>query len=217
MVLTSKTIFENLIFGYIIGMMNGIMIRTVFVLSMLLIIPMSGYAHAEHIFNPEAYAQYLDISQLESEKVTFTFDEKSYDIYYGYRGSLDDMSSHTSYPVLSSMDINQENKSVDIVMESVPGKTDFWVRVPDEVLYAENEKFTVIVDGVDTRYDLMKFPADHVVGFIIDVDTKNIEIIGTRVIPEFGAYAVMILGISIVGLVLFARKFSFGNNLPRLN
>jgi hypothetical protein len=52
-------------------------------------IPASSLAFAEHIFNPEAYAQYLDISQLESEKVTFTFDEKSYDIYYGYRGSLD--------------------------------------------------------------------------------------------------------------------------------
>ncbi|MFB5616948.1 MAG: PEFG-CTERM domain-containing protein, partial [Nitrosopumilus sp.] len=61
-----------------------------------MIIPASSYAFAEHIFNPEAYAQYLDISQLESDKVTFTFDEKSYDIYYGYKGSLDDMSSNTS-------------------------------------------------------------------------------------------------------------------------
>ncbi len=193
------------------------MIKILLVLSAILIIPVSTFAYAEHIFNPDAYAQHLDISQLESEKVTFTFDEKSYDIYYGYRGSLDDMSSNTSYPILSSMNINQENKSIEIVMESVPGKTDFWVRVPDEVLYAENEKFTVLVDGVDTRYDLMKFPTDHVVGFIIDVDAKNIEIIGTRVIPEFGAYATLILAISIVGLVFFARKFSFGNSLPRIN
>ena len=185
------------------------------VLLTMVIIPTNVYA--EHVLDIKAFGQYLDISQLESDKVTFVFDEKSYDIYYGYRGSLDDMSSHTSYPVLSSMNINEENKSIDIVMESVPEKTDFWVRVPDEVLYAENEKFTVIVDGVDTRYDLMKFPTDHVVGFIIDEDTETIEIIGTRVIPEFGAYATLILAISIVGLVFFARKFSFGNSLPRIN
>ena len=185
------------------------------VLLTMVIIPTNVYA--EHVLDIEAFGQYLDISQLESDKVTFVFDEKSYDIYYGYRGSLDDMSSHTSYPVLSSMNINEENKSIDIVMESVPEKTDFWVRVPDEVLYAENEKFTVLVDGVDTRYDLMKFPTDHVVGFIIDEDTETIEIIGTRVIPEFGAYATLILAISIVGLVFFARKFSFGNSLPRIN
>ena len=185
------------------------------VLLTMVIIPTNVYA--EHVLDIEAFGQYLDISQLESDKVTFVFDEKSYDIYYGYRGSLDDMSSHTSYPVLSSMNINEENKSIDIVMESVPEKTDFWVRVPDEVLYAENEKFTVLVDGVDTRYDLMKFPTDHVVGFIIDEDTETIEIIGTRVIPEFGAYATLILAISIVGLVFFVRKFSFGNSFPRIN
>lgn len=194
-----------------------LMIKILFMLSFLLIIPASSYAFAEHIFNPEAYAQYLDISQLESDKVPFTFDEKSYDIYYGYKGSLDDMSSNTSFPILSSMDINQENKSIEIVMESVPKKTDFWVRMPDDVIYAENEKFTVLVDGVDTRYDLMKFPTDHVIGFIIDDNTKNIEIIGTRVIPEFGAYATLILAISIVGLVFFARRLSFGNSLPRIN
>ena len=185
------------------------------VLLTMVIIPTNVYA--EHVLDIEAFGQYLDISQLESDKVTFVFDEKSYDIYYGYRGSLDDMSSHTSDPVLSSMNINEENKSIDIVMESVPEKTDFWVRVPDEVLYAENEKFTVLVDGVDTGYDLMKFPTDHVVGFIIDEDTETIEIIGTRVIPEFGAYATVILAISVIGLVFFARKFSFGNSLPRIN
>ncbi|KFM15735.1 hypothetical protein AAA799D11_01086 [Marine Group I thaumarchaeote SCGC AAA799-D11] len=127
------------------------------------------------------------------------------------------MSSHSSYPTLSSMEINEENKSIDIVMEAVPEKTDFWIRVPDDVLYAENERFTVLVDGIDTGYDLMKFPTDHVIGFIIYGDTKNIEIIGTRIIPEFGAYATLILAISIVGLVFFARKSTFGNSLPRIN
>lgn len=185
------------------------------ILLTVLILPTNVYA--EHVLDFEAFAQYLDISQLESDKITFVFDEKSYDIYYGYRGSLDDMSSNASYPVLSSMEINQENKSIEITMESVPEKTDFWVRMPDDVIYAENEKFTVLVDGVDTRYDLMKFPADHVIGFIIDEDAKNIEIIGTRVIPEFGAYATLILIISITGLIFFARKPSFGNHLPRIN
>ena len=195
--------------------MQGRYFALIAVLLTMVIIPTNVYA--EHVLAIDAFGQYLDISQLESDKVTFVFDEKEYDIYYGYSGSLDDMSSSASDPVLSSMDINQENKSIDIVMESVPEKTDFWVRVPDEVLYAENEKFTVLVDGIDTGYDLMKFPTDHVVGFIIDEDTETIEIIGTRVIPEFGAYATVILAISVIGLVFFARKFSFGNSLPRIN
>jgi predicted secreted protein with PEFG-CTERM motif len=193
------------------------MIRFVFLILLLLIIPASSNAFAEHVFNPEAYAQYLDVSQLEAEKVTFTFDEKSYDIYYGYHGSLDSMGSDTEFPVLSSMKINQERKSIEIVMESVPEKTDFWVRTPEDVLYADGEKFKVLVDGVDTGYDLMKFPNDYVVGIVISEDAKNIEIIGTRIIPEFGAYAILILGISVLGLVYFARKSSIVSQWTRIN
>ena len=164
-----------------------------------------------------AFAQYLDISQLESDKVTLQFGEKSYDLYYGYRGSLDSMDSDYLYPTLSSMHIDEERKSLEITLSDVPEPTDFWVRMPFDVITAENEKFTVLVDGVDTRYDLMKFPNDYVVGFIITEETKNIEIVGTSVIPEFGAYSVLILAISIIGLVVLARKASFGNNLPRIN
>lgn len=193
------------------------MFKILFAFFLLLMMPTSSIAFAEHIFNPEAHAQFLDISQLESDKVTFTFDDKSYDIYYGYRGSLDSMGSDEQYPVLSTMKINEERKSIEIVMEEVPEKTDFWVRTPEDVLYAEGEKFKVLVDGVDTGYDLMKFPNDYVVGFVISEDAKNIEIIGTRVIPEFGAYSVLILCVGIVGLVYFTRKFSFGNSLPRIN
>ena len=195
----------------------GLLIRIVFLLFLLLIFPTSTHAFAEHIFNPEAYAQYLDISQIESEKVTFVFDEKSYDIYYGYRGSLDSMGSDSTYPVLESMNINQESKSIEIIMEDVPEKTDFWVRIPDDVLYAEGEKFTVLVDGVDTGYDLMKFPNDHIIGLIISEDTKNIEIVGTMVIPEFGAYAILVLGISIMMLVYFVRNSSLAPSWTRIN
>ena len=86
--------------------MQGMYFMLIGVLLTAMILPTNVYA--EHVLDIEAFGQYLDISQLESEKVTFVFDEKSYDVYYGFRGSLDDMSSHTSYPILSSMDINEE-------------------------------------------------------------------------------------------------------------
>ena len=185
--------------------------------TLLLITPASSYAFAEHIFNPDAYAQYLDISQLESEKVTFEFDGNSYDVYYGYRGSLDSMGSNELYPILYSMSINEERKSLEIIMEGVPKKTDFWVRIPEDVLYAEGEKFTVIVDGVDTGYDLMKFPNDYVVGFVISEDTQYIEILGTRVIPEFGVITILILGLSIIGIICLTRINLLVNVWTRIN
>jgi len=69
-----------------------------------------------------------------------------------------------------------------------------------------------LVNDVDTRYDLMKFPNDYVIGFFITEDTKNIEIIGTRVIPEFGAITILILILSISGIILFSKKIGFSIN-----
>jgi len=182
-------------------------------LSLLITVYDSEHVYAEHVFKDvEAYAQYLDISQLESEKVAFTFDDKSYDVYYGYHGSLDAMGSDDVFPTLSSMNVNEERKSIEILMDDVPEKTDFWIRIPENVLYAEGEKFVVLVDDIDTRYDLMKFPNDYVLGFIIDEKTKNIEIIGTEVIPEFGMFTILLLSVSMIGLIFFTRKLSFVNN-----
>ena len=184
------------------------------ILSILLLIPTGVYA--ENIFKEtKAFGQYPDIGQIMAEKITFEFDDDTYDIYYGYKGSLDSMGSHPEEPILSSMSINEERKSIEIIMEDVPEKTDFWVRIPPDVLYAEGDKFTVLVDGVNTGYDMTIFPNDYAIGFIILDTTKNIEIIGTRVIPEFGVLPIMILGISILGLVYFMQQTSFGRILMR--
>jgi hypothetical protein len=160
-----------------------------------------------NFFDVNAFAQYSDISQLSAKKFTLEINNTSYDLYYGYRGSLDSVSKpDESVPVLSLMDINQERKSLEITMSKVPEKNEFWVRIPFEVIYAENENYKVLVDGVDTKYDLMKFPNDYVVGMFIPQNAKNIEIIGTRVLPEFGLVTVLILGISILGIVFTMRK-----------
>ena len=167
---------------------------------------------AEHVLDVNAFAQFPDISQLSAEKFTLEVNNTSHDLYYGYRGSLDSVSkAGESAPVLSLMSINQERKSLEITMSRVPEKNEFWVRIPFKVIYAENENYKVLVDGVDTKYDLMKFPSDYVVGVLIPQNTKNIEIIGTKVIPEFGLVPVLILGISILSVITL-RKINLGLN-----
>lgn len=200
---------------------NGIqtMLKELLLLLLIpfLLIPISN-VYAEHVLDFDAFAQYLDIAQLESESFIFEFDDVSYSIYYGYSGSMDDsFDEHIEEPIVQNMIINQERKSIEVFFEDVPTKTDFWVRIPFEVLTAEQEKYQVLIDGIDTGYDLMRMPDGYVVGMIIDSDAKHVEIIGTTVIPEFGAYAIMILGLSILGLVYFARKSSFGSTWTRIN
>ena len=172
--------------------------------------------NTEYIFGEkEFFGQYPDIGQIMAEKIIFEIDDYTFDIYYGYKGSLDSIGSYDVDPVLSSMNINEERKSIEIIMEDVPEKTDFWVRIPHEVLYAEDAKFTVLVDDVNTGYDVTNFPNDFAIGFIISETTENIEIIGTRVIPEFGILSVMVLGISVLGLICLLQRSSLGQFLVK--
>ena len=194
------------------------MIRLSFILITFLLFSITNFAFAEHVLTQEVFAQFLDISQLEAEKFEFEFDDTIYHIYYGYHGSMDDSMSETlRNPVIKEMIINQERKSIEVIFEEIPKKTDFWLRIPFEVLTADKEQYHLLIDGKDTGYDLMKMPDGYVIGMIISEDTQHVEVIGTSIIPEFGAYSVLILVISVVGLLFFARKFSFGNSLPRIN
>lgn len=174
-------------------------------------------AHAEHVFDRDAYAQYLDIGQLEAEKSVFEFDGISYDIYYGFHGSLDAMGEEPQDPTLKEMAINQERQSIEVFFETVPEKNNFWVRIPFEVLSAEKEQYKVLINGEEAKYDLMKMPEAYVIGMIIDEETTNVEIIGSKVIPEFGALTILVLGISILAIVYVVRRSPFGTSLPRIN
>jgi predicted secreted protein with PEFG-CTERM motif len=178
-------------------------------LFLLLLVPTSN-AYAVHVLDFEAYGQFLDISQLEAEKESFEFDDVTYTLYYGYHGSLDSsMTDSFGAPIVTEMIINQERKSIEVTFEEVPEATDFWVRIPFEVLTAEKEQYQVLVNGEDTGYDLMKMPDGYVVGLIITEDTEHVEIIGTKVIPEFGTIAILVLGVAIVGIIYASRRSSF--------
>ena len=186
------------------------------ILSALILLPAS-VAYAEHIFESnEAFAQHLDISQISAEKFVMSVDDDSYDMYYGYSGSIDSMGSDKPQPILSSMSINQERKSLEITFDEVRENSVFWVRMPDEVISAEKGMFKVFVDGKDTLYDLTIRPDNVALGMIIPKDGQNVEIIGTRVIPELGAFAILTLGVSILGMVYFTRKYSFGRYFTRI-
>ena len=168
-------------------------------------------AFGSHIIDDmDAFAQYLDIAQISSEKYVLTIDDKTYNIHYGYHGSFEvNLEKIEEYPKLSFMEIIPERKSIQITMESVPSTSIFWLRLPFDVISAEDAQYRLIIDGVDTQYDLIKYPDNYALGMMIPKDAKNIEVIGSYVVPEFGVFPIMILGITLVGIVYLARKSHF--------
>ena len=187
-------------------MQNQLFVFTV-ILSALIMVP--GTIYAEHIFaDVDVFAESLDIVQLSSDKFTITVNDVSYDLYYGFHGSFDAMGSNEPQPKLSTMSLNQEKKSLGITFDSVPSDSIFWVRMPDELISAENGLFQVFVDGKETKYELIQFSKDMSLGIIMPQDGQHVEIIGTRVIPEFGSIAMLILAISVISIIIFTRRFN---------
>jgi len=178
----------------------------------LMLIP-NSFAFGSHVVDDMyVFSQYLDINQISSEKYILTIDDKTYDIHYGYHGSFEvNLEKSEEYPKLSFMEIVPERKSIQITMESVPSTSIFWLRLPFDVISAEGAQYKLTIDGVDTPYDLIKYPDNYALGMMIPKDAKNVEIIGTYVVPEFGMLPIMVLGIILVGTVCLARKSSFGS------
>ncbi len=182
----------------------------------LLLIPISN-VYAEHVFDMDAFGQFPDIVQLSSEKFVLEIDGNSYDLYYGYHGSMDSMTIDEEKPTLSSMSLNPERLSLEITFDEVPINGVFWVRMPFEVISAEKEQFQLFIDGVETQFDLTKFPNDYALGMIIPKNGQHIEIVGTKVIPEFGTISILILGITVLSIVFLVRKSPFGPSWTRIN
>lgn len=176
--------------------------------------------YAEHIFKTkEAFAQYLDTIKTTGEFYTIEVDDATFDIYYGGYGSIEigGEALEEGKPTLSSMSINLERKSLEIILDPIPNDKIFWVLLPLEVISAEEAQYQLFIDGVETKYDLTKFPGNYALGMVLPPGAEHLEIIGTKVIPEFGTYAILILGISIFGLIYYIRRSSFNSYFPRSN
>lgn len=152
-------------------------------------------------------AQYLDISRLTAEKFPLVVENKTIIVYYGYAGGFEGEISDDDIKKskIRSVDIDFDKKSLVIEIDEII-KTDFmWIRIPEEVLSAENNDFQILVNEVKREYDLVAYESDVRVGFLVQEGITKIEIIGTRVIPEFDSAIILLGGSIFLGIVITNR------------
>ena len=148
-----------------------------------------------------------DISELSSEKYLLQINNQTFQIYYGFKGSLEVQigSNQIENPKVTSMNINPERHSLEINFEKSVYEGPMWVGLQNELITAEGGKFNVLIDNKDQIYELTYYPDKIAVGFILPSNASHVEIIGTRGIPEFSA-SVIILGIAMFPIFYFIRK-----------
>jgi predicted secreted protein with PEFG-CTERM motif len=114
--------------------------------------------------------------------------------------------------VITQVSPDIESGSLIINIDSLSNGTLF-VQLPRDVIDAKfgekDDDFFVLIDGLETEFDEAKTANDRTLTVAFPQGTEEIEVIGTFVVPEFGAVAILILVISVFSIV-FVSKTKLG-------
>ncbi len=135
----------------------------------------------------------------------------SSNLAYGSTYSLEtsDVQFEISYELngdVIAMAVDENTTSFLIGITNVDD-SNFEISLPTELISAENNEFVVLVDGVETDYDVSTQNDAAMLQFFVPANSQEIEIIGTHVIPEFPLGALVVLATMIV-IVTFVTKIS---------
>jgi len=87
----------------------------------------------------------------------------------------------------------------------------------DEEIFDADEEFLAFADTISIDDELPAGPgATNEIHIGFEAGTEEIEILGDRIIPEFGAIAAIILAIAIVGIIVATARYGKFNFTPRL-
>jgi len=84
------------------------------------------------------------------------------------------------------------------------------ITLPRELIDAkigdDDDDFFVLVDGEEVDFDETTTSTDRTLVISFPAGAEEIEIIGTHVIPEFGAIAALILAVAIISIIAVSAK-----------
>ncbi len=127
------------------------------------------------------------------EKYVLEIDEHVFDIVYDVNADV------------LAMAIDQESKSLLVGIENSQD-SQFMISFPKEMIDAENGEFAVLVNGLEIEYEISSDSQDYTMIFYVPVDSEEVEIIGTHVIPEFPIGVIAIIGIVMMSSIIISRS-----------
>jgi hypothetical protein len=133
-----------------------------------------------------------------SEKATLVIGENEFDIRYNITGgTLDEL---TGDPVRQTL----------LVTINATSNGTLTIELPTDVIDAEDSEFSVFIDDESGNFiaDELEPTADaRVLQIEFPAGAEQIEIVGTSMVPEFGAVSAIILAIAVVAVLLTATKY----------
>lgn len=158
----------------------------------------------------------LYIGTFGMESYSVHLDDETYRIYYEF---IRDYNNDNTFVILSSISVDLEKKSLVLNVENIQETKYLDVLIPNKLLTAQDNKFSLFIDGVEKGYEVDVFPEHTALGLIVPANSHIVEIIGTHIVPEFGSVVAMVLIVGIASIIIITRKnmFSLVQNRKRLN
>ena len=157
-----------------------------------------------------------DIAEIMMNKYKISTDQGEFTLFYrlSITGSVGGDTFEDLETKISSVNINQERASLIITFDNVKQTDIMSLMLPKELISAEGEQLALFVDGKEIEYEWSVKEKYNTLIFILPKQTTEVEVVGTRVIPEFPS-GLLILGVVSSGLIVgraLAKKLRFCSN-----
>jgi len=111
--------------------------------------------------------------------------------------------------------IDIENKSLIIVIDSLDDGV-ITLTLPNSLITSDEYGYFILVDGEEAdNYDESNTSSSTTLIIPFGAGTEEIEIIGSWVVPEFGAIAGLVLAVAIISIIVLSAKTRL-NVIPKI-
>ena len=144
------------------------------------------------IFTTPIFAQTPSDELSNSSQYALKIDEHAYSISYVVNANV------------VAMEIDPESTSLLIGLDNTYDSR-FFIGLEHELISAQNNEFVILVDGQEADYEISSDLDSSTFAFFVPTGTEEVEIIGTRVIPEFPIGAIFGFAVMISTIMIFAK------------
>jgi hypothetical protein len=157
-----------------------------------------------------ALARQYDIAEIMMNKYKLSVGDDEFTVFYrlSVTGGLSEDTHEDLAAKIDSIEVNHERQSLIIKLDGVAQTDIMSMRIPKELISADGRQLALFIDGKEIRYEWSVKGEYNNLIFIVPAQTGQLEIVGTRVIPEFTSGLAILAITSSVAALLWRYVYS---------
>lgn len=149
--------------------------------------------------------QYADIAEIMMKKYQINVENTDFTVFYRFSTVGEGESSDEDHTAqITSIDVNQDRKSLVISLDKINQDDIMSVRFSQELVSSEGKRLTLLIDGIEKGYESSSQDNKNTMIFVLPKGTAQVEIVGTKVIPEIPSSILVLIVVS-SGVVLMQK------------